>query len=210
MEVPTIDDLSTIETSAIGADAIVIHNVQMSNIKQYVDMIKRLQVKRAVIAVNVTGHEADNEITNSYVESLFRGDQVDSSSVEPKQPIYTVIKYSEPVIFEEESRRPFRIVVDTTPVPTAPSSRLATGDLLRVLTECIDLPKAFNRVFGMGPGNALDNEILVWMKAQGISTSDRVAVLLSDFQEVSEQRLKEMNTEFKANKNRAGVTAAAS
>ena len=210
MEVPTIDDLSTIETSAIGADAIVIHNVQMSNIKQYVDMIKRLQVKRAVIAVNVTGHEADNEITNSYVESLFRGDQVDSPSVEPKQPIYTVIKYSEPVIFEEESRRPFRIVVDTTPVPTTPSSRLATGDLLRVLTECIDLPKAFNRVFGMGPGNALDNEILVWMKAQGISTSDRVAVLLSDFQEVSEQRLKEMNTEFKANKNRAGVTAATS
>lgn len=206
MEVPAINDLTTIESSASGADAIVVHNVQLSNIKQYIDMIKRLQVKRAVIAVNVTGRESDNEITNSYVESLFRGDQ-DDSSVDPKQPIYTVIKYSEPVIFEEESRRPFRIVVDTTPVPTVPSSRLATGDLLRVLTECIDLPKAFNRVYGIGPGNALDNEILVWMKAQGISTSDRVAVLLSDFQEVSERRLKEMNTEFKANKNRAGVTA---
>lgn len=206
MEVPAINDLTTIESSASGADAIVAHNVQLSNIKQYIDMIKRLQVKRAVIAVNVTGRESDNEITNSYVESLFHGDQ-DDSSVDPKQPIYTVIKYSEPVIFEEESRRPFRIVVDTTPVPTVPSSRLATGDLLRVLTECIDLPKAFNRVYGIGPGNALDNEILVWMKAQGISTSDRVAVLLSDFQEVSERRLKEMNTEFKANKNRAGVTA---
>lgn len=120
---------------------------------------------------------------------------------------------------QEESQRPFRIVTATSSSaiptrdtvssllpPTATKGAvsaaknfpsLASGDLLRILIECIDLPKTFQRVYGVGPGNALDQETLVWMKSKGIAVRDRIAVLLSDFQETSEKRLHEMNNEYK-------------
>jgi hypothetical protein len=43
-----------------------------------------------------------------------------------------------------------------------------------VLVEAVDLPKAYGQVYGMGPGTALDAEILVYMKSRG--WSERVQV----------------------------------
>lgn len=196
----SVTDLEAIERAVAGADGIMIFNISMNALPEYASMIQRLGVKRAILAVDVSGHEADNQITDSYVSSLFRAEEA--------SPIYTVIKYGE---YEaaEESKRPFRIVLGTSPVPTNGKFPLAAGDLHRVLTECVDLPKAYNRVFGIGRGNSLDNEILVWMKAQGINVSDRIGVLLSDFQEVSEQRLKSMNEEYKENKAKGILPSAA-
>lgn len=38
---------------------------------------------------------------------------------------------------------------------------------MQVLVEIVDLPKTFNTVYGIGPGNRLDSEMSVYMKSQG-------------------------------------------
>lgn len=35
------------------------------------------------------------------------------------------------------------------------------------MAECIDLPKAYKNVYGIGVGTTMDQEILVYMKARG-------------------------------------------
>lgn len=200
VETPSLTDIAGIETAVTGSDGLLLFNITVEAFPEYVSMVKRLALKRVVFAVDVTGHEADNTLTDEFVDQLFyESDDKNSND----KVIYTVIKYGRYDANVEESKRPFRIVLGETPVPVATKpnqAALASGDLIRVLAECIDLPKAFNRVFGIGPGNSLDNEILVWMKAQGIAVSDRVAVLLSDFQEVSEKRLLDMNEDYKMRK----------
>jgi len=66
-----------------------------------------------------------------------------------------------------ESKVPYRIVRGSLPLPQG--KILSHEDLLRMFVEVIDLPKSFNNVYGVGPGTALDTEILVYMKSQGHS-----------------------------------------
>ena len=66
-----------------------------------------------------------------------------------------------------ESKVPYRIVRGSLPLPQG--KVLSHEDLLRMFVEVVDLPKSFNNVYGVGPGTALDTEILVYMKSQGNS-----------------------------------------
>jgi hypothetical protein len=196
-EVLTLN-IPSVEAAIEGCDGFLAFNVSMLNLYDHITMAVRLQVKRVILAVNVAGRETGNNLTDSTVAALFS--EAAAACQSATIPLYTVIKYGEYEALEE-FLRPFRIVpsVSSDAIPKLAAHKLASGDLLRVLAECIDLPKTYNRVFGIGPGNALDNEILVWMKAQRVVVSDRVAVLFSDFQETSERRLKEMNDAYLAN-----------
>jgi hypothetical protein len=48
----------------------------------------------------------------------------------------------------------------------------------KVLSEVVDIPKTFDSVYGIGPGTALDQEILIFMKSRG--WPERVQVLYSE------------------------------
>lgn len=48
----------------------------------------------------------------------------------------------------------------------------------KVLSEVVDIPKTFDSVYGIGPGTALDQEILIFMKSRG--WPERVQVLCID------------------------------
>jgi hypothetical protein len=56
------------------------------------------------------------------------------------------------------------------------SSRLSSS---QVLSETVDLPKTYNTVYGIGPGSAIDSEILVFMKSRGWPERVQVGMLMS-------------------------------
>lgn len=59
---------------------------------------------------------------------------------------------------------------------------------MRVLAECVDIPKAFDQVFGIGPGSKLDAEILVYMKSMGWPERVQVGLLMGDMMERVEKK----------------------
>jgi hypothetical protein len=92
----------------------------------------------------------------------------------------------------KESLYPYRVVRHGLPLPRTSSAqspaRLSSGDMSRVrcmicyqnglprntaipcaqvLAEVVDLPKSYNKVYGIGPGSALDAEIMTYMKSRG-------------------------------------------
>ena len=62
---------------------------------------------------------------------------------------------------------------------------------MRVLVECVDLPKTFNNVYGIGPGSKLDSEILVYMKSMGWPERVQVGLLMGDMMEKIEKKFLE-------------------
>ena len=55
--------------------------------------------------------------------------------------------------------------------------KLSSGDLCRIISEVLDIPKTYGETYGLGPGSKVDSEILVYMKSQGWPERVQVKVI---------------------------------
>lgn len=130
-------------------------SVTSTELPVYASIAAKVGLKRVVFAVNVQGVEKGEGVTfDEAVETL-----------KAANVVYTIFKFGA-VRKMQEAKYPYRIVRGDLPLPTE-GQTLSSEDLMRVLTEVVDLPKAFNSVFGIGPGTQIDSEISVYMKSQG-------------------------------------------
>ena len=61
----------------------------------------------------------------------------------------------------------------------------------QVLSEALTLPKSFDCVLGMGPGGALEADVLTYLRSNGCSERDQVVLMLENLMEDFEQRHRE-------------------
>lgn len=173
-----------LELALADMDAWVAYNVTTEQLPIYAALAAKLKLKRVVFGVSCTTAEDQGaDVTFDSVCDLLKSSNT----------AYTIIKYAPPRPMQE-AKFPYRVVRAGLPLPTkvegdsnsAPA--LSLDDLLRVMTEVIDLPKTFNNVYGLGPGCQLDTEILVYMKGRGWPERVQVAVLMGDMMESIEKK----------------------
>jgi hypothetical protein len=169
-------DHGSLEAALAGQEVWVAYGVTSADLPAYAALAAKLKLKRAVFAVRVEGAERGADVAFDAPCEVLRAAGVD----------YTIVKYGE-VRTMAEAKYPYRIVRGVLPLP-AEGEGLSTGDLWRILAEVVDLPKAFNAVYGVGPGTMLDAEILVYMKAQGWPERVQVGMLVGDMMEKIEER----------------------
>lgn len=109
----------------------------------YASIAAKVGLKRVVFAVNVQGEEKGEGMT--FDEAV--------NTLEAANVVYTICKFGA-VRKMGEAKYPYRIVRGSLALPTE-GQTLSSEDLMRVLTEVVDLPKSFNSVFGIGPGSTL-------------------------------------------------------
>eukprot|EP01038_Epipyxis_sp_PR26KG_P005467 gene5467-7570_t len=172
-------ELSNFEAGLADCDSLISLNVSSSNLLLQAKAAVNAGLKRVVFGVNVNEDEAGENVVFNDAKNILSVGNV----------IYTIIKYKNYVKMEE-ARFPYRIVRDVLPLPS-PSEKgtlLSSEDLMRVLVEIVDLPKSFNQVYGIGPGNNLDSEILIYMKSQGWPERVQVGLLVGDMMESIEKK----------------------
>ena len=169
-------DSGALEAALANQEVWVAYGVTSADLPGYAALAAKLQLKRAVFAVRVDSTERGADVTFDAACQVLGAAKVD----------YTILKYGE-VRTMGEAKYPYRIVRGILPLP-AEGEGLSTGDLWRILAEVVDLPKAFNAVYGVGPGTMLDAEILVYMKAQGWPERVQVGMLVGDMMEKIEER----------------------
>jgi uncharacterized protein YbjT (DUF2867 family) len=141
-----------------GRDAWLGFNVSASEVPAAAALAIKHGIKRLVLGVYLSPDErgADNVFADTQAQLAAAG------------VAFTIVKFAE-VKKMGEAKFPYRIMRGELPLPgaTEVSSAVSSEDLMRVLCECVDLPKAFGQVYGVGPGSRLDSEILIYMKSQG-------------------------------------------
>lgn len=170
-----------------GNEAWIAFNVSSAELPAMADLAAANGVKRAVFAVPVWGDEVGADVTFSETTEKLSKAGVD----------YTILKFSgEDVTRMGEAKFPFRIVRAAMPLPgTETGPVLSSDDLMRVIIEVVDLPKTFNKVYGIGPGSRVDSEILVYMKSQGWPERVQIGLMVGDIMEKIEVKY---NEEIKA------------
>lgn len=165
-------DATTLTTALKGKDAWLCIDIAGNDLMAHVDVAVKNGLKRVVFGVNLSGSEAEMSdlVFNKETELLT------NSGIQ-----YTIVKYSSSNVSKiGESKVPYRIVRAGLPLPKGKT--LSHEDLMRIFVEVVDLPKSFNNVYGVGPGTALDTEILVYMKSQGDSlTHSLIPSLIHSF-----------------------------
>ncbi len=152
-------DAATLTTALKGKDAWLCIDIASNDLMTHVDIAIKNGLKRVVFGVNLAGSEAE-------VSDLVFTKETELLTKSGIQ--YTIVKYSSSNVSKiGESKVPYRIVRAGLPLPKG--KILSHEDLMRIFVEIVDLPKSFNNVYGVGPGTALDTEILVYMKSQGYS-----------------------------------------
>jgi hypothetical protein len=167
-------------------DVWLAYNVTTQNLNYYATIAASAKVKRAVFGVFVETDERGPDLTFPSACRI----------MEDAGVAYTIVKYGD-VNRRGEGTTPYRLSRGNGPIPSTnngntgnnlPASALSSNDLLRVLAEVIDLPRAVNQVFSMGVGNRVDAEVLVYMKSQGWPERVQIGLLLGDFMDVLEAK----------------------
>eukprot|EP01039_Chlorochromonas_danica_P007715 gene7715-8526_t len=191
---------SSLKNSLSGASAWLAFNISSHDVKRYAALASELSLQRVVFVVRETAEDAAQP--HGYNESL----QV----LADHNVLATILRFEQTVPLEE-STAPFRVMRGELPVPRALKSKevLAVGDLQRIAAEALDLPKTLGHVYGIGPGNDLDAEVQMYIKAQGWSRSSQVAVLLGSLMESVERRFVEAQQAVEAGKEKPAAAVAA-
>jgi len=186
IDVLKIAPLSDLQTQLSGSDTWLSFNVSSSAIAEQAEIAAKSGLKRVVFAINVDPTESGENVTYDGACKLLSDAGI----------AYTFIKYTN-VQQMGEAKFPYRIVRGIRPLPTL-GTMLASEDLMRVVSEVIDLPKTFNSVYGVGPGTNLDSELLMYMKSQGWPERVQVGILMGDMMESLEKKYDEEVTRNKA------------
>lgn len=168
-----LSDEVSMESAVKGNEAWIAFNVSSSELSSMADIAVKNGVKRAVFAVPVGEDEAGADVTFDPA-----CDKMKSAGVD-----YTIIKFgANSASRMGEAKFPYRIVRGESALPEG-GEILSSDDLMRIITEVIDLPKTFNTVYGIGPGSHVDREILSYMKSQGWPERVQIGLLCGDFME---------------------------
>jgi hypothetical protein len=191
------------EKALDGSEAWLAYAITPDELAAYAAAAVKSKLKRVVFAVKVAPDS----------RNAGEGVQFDDvcTALSTGGVAFTIFKYSETRKMGE-AKFPFRIVRGALALPTE-GEILSSDDLMRVLVESVDIPKTFNAVYGIGPGTAVDTEILVYMKSQGWPERVQVGLLVGDMMEKLEEKFKEeaKNREEKSTQdNEAKAKAAAS
>ena len=139
-------------------------NVSSSDLPKYCDTAAKVGLKRVVFGVKMNPDESGTGVEFE-----------DSCKILAQAGImYTIVKFGD-VRRMGEAKFPYRVVRGAMPLPVG--EILSSEDLMRVLIECVDLPKTFSNVYGIGPGSAVDSEILVYMKGNIPMLPDMVSLI---------------------------------
>jgi hypothetical protein len=150
-----------------GQDAWIAFNVSSADIYELAGKAIESGIKRVVFTVQL----AENECSRSDLKFEESSSILKSAGIQ-----FTFLKHGR-YRDMEESKFPYRVVRGSLPIPEAEAHMLSSGDLMRIVTEVLDIPKTFGSVYGIGPGTKVDTEILVYMKSQG--WPERVHVVYS-------------------------------
>ena len=173
------DDLDSLEPILTPKDVWLAFNVSSHRVNDYAKLAVKCHLKRVVFAVNLTAEESTQEnLIFDEAQSI-----LSSAGIQ-----YTIIKFSQ-MRDMAEAKYPYRIVHGVRALPN--EVPLSDQDLMRVLTEVIDLPKSFNNVYGIGGGSRLDAEILIYMKSQGWPERVQVGLLMGDMMDTIEKKFDE-------------------
>lgn len=172
-----LSDEMTMESAVKGNEAWIAFNVSSSELSSMADIAVKNGVKRAVFAVPVGEDETGTDVTFGPA-----CDKMKSAGVD-----YTIIKFGANAASRMgEAKFPYRIVRGESALPEG-GEILGSDDLMRIITEVVDLPKTFNTVYGVGPGSHVDREILSYMKSQGWPERVQIGLLCGDFMEKIEE-----------------------
>eukprot|EP00607_Mallomonas_marina_P001053 CAMPEP_0182427596 /NCGR_PEP_ID=MMETSP1167-20130531/18898_1 /TAXON_ID=2988 /ORGANISM="Mallomonas Sp, Strain CCMP3275" /LENGTH=294 /DNA_ID=CAMNT_0024609941 /DNA_START=202 /DNA_END=1086 /DNA_ORIENTATION=- len=201
-------EVNELESSLSGKDAWIAFNISSSDLPKYTDIASKLQLPRVVFGVHVTDEEAGPNVTfEDTCEALAAAGTN-----------YTIIKFGE-VREMAEARFPYRVRRgnESIPLPTVDRGQgqpLSSKDLYRVIVECVDLVKTFNKVYSVGPGTFLDSEVLTYMKAQGWPERVQVGMMMGDLMdsierkyEAETERVSKMNATRPLPVSAASITA---
>ena len=174
-------DENFLESTLSSHDCWVAYNVSSSDILTLSSMARNSGIKRVIFVVNLSQEEGSkHDIIFQDATELLK-----SSNIK-----YTILKHGKVTNFAE-AKFPYRVVRGTLPLPTPEDKILSSGDLMRVISEIIDIPKTYGNVYGIGPGTNIDTEILVYMKSQGWPERVQVGLLVGDMMEKIEKMYEE-------------------
>ena len=151
-----------------------------TKVNDYANLAVKCHLKRVVLAINLSTIQ-EREQENLIFEEA-------QSILNTAGIKYTIVKYGQ-IRDMGEAKYPYRIVKGERMLPY--EIPLSDQDLMRVLTEVVDISKTFNNVYGIGGGSRLDAEILVYMKSQGWPERVQVGLLMGDMMDTIEKKFEE-------------------
>ena len=161
-----------------GKEAWLAFNVSSNDVSDYTNYAIKANIKRVVFGIYINDINESGSITF----------EKECKKLNDANVKYTFIKFGSNVRKMDEAKFPYRIVKPTSDIPVEGEGFLASGDLMRVLAEIVDLPKTFDHVYAMGSGNYIDTEIQVYMKAQGWPERVQVGLLVGNLMESIEEK----------------------
>ena len=174
--VSDINDGTSLSEALLGHEAWIAFNVSSNEISSMADAAICSKIKRVVFAVPVLEEESCAGVMFSEATEKLTKGGVD----------YTIIKFgADQASRMGEAKFPYRISRGELPLPQA-GVILSSDDLMRIISEVIDIPKTFNCVYGVGAGSDVDREILSYMKSQGWPERVQIGLLCGDFMEKAE------------------------
>lgn len=142
-------DSAELDSLLSTQDAWIAFNVSSSDVTQYAAAAAKANLKRVVFAICLN----DDEKFKSDFEFENARDILKSSGVR-----FTFLKYGD-VRQLSEAKFPYRVVRGALPLPAQQEYSLSSGDLMRIISEVVDIPKTFDSVYGVGPGTHTLNNI---------------------------------------------------
>ncbi|KAJ1431014.1 hypothetical protein B484DRAFT_448549 [Ochromonadaceae sp. CCMP2298] len=175
-------ELETYKEALKESEVWVAFNVSSSMVDEYSAVAAECGVKRVVFGVCMDEEQRGTGVTFDTAQATLSNAGI----------MYTIIKYAA-VAAGREALQPYRIVRDELALPNPTMAPLSCDDLFRVMSETVDLPKTYNTVYGIGPGSAIDSEILVFMKSRGWPERVQVGMLMGDIMERIEKQVEAEN-----------------
>ena len=174
--VSDINDGASLSEALPGHEAWIAFNVSSSALSSMADVAIESKIKRVVFAVPVLEVESGTGVMFPEATEKLKKGGVD----------FTIIKFGvDQALRMGEAKFPYRISRGELPLPQA-GDILSSDDLMRIISEVIDIPKTFNCVYGVGAGSDVDREILSYMKSQGWPERVQIGLLCGDFMEKAE------------------------
>lgn len=173
-------------------DCVIALNVQPEEVIPYCHMCYHYNISRLVLTADFSGLEDDLEgaiLDQHFVEengfhylgiNSSTGQYIIGNNTNTK---FTIFKVGQ-MVEGEEGEAAYRIVSNDKrirvprPSPGYGNVPLQSGDLNRVVVESLTLPNADRKVFAIGPGTQLDNEVETYMKSQGWNQRYQVNMLM--------------------------------
>ena len=174
----------SIEEALNEQEAWIAFNMTSAEVMTQAELAVKKNLKRVVFAVRLD----DSERKTPNMEFKEACEKMDNAGVK-----YTILKYGD-LMKMAETKFPYRVQRGALELPAPEGSMapaLSSGDLMRIVSEVLNIPKTYGHTYGIGPGTKVDSEILVYMKSQGWPERVQVGLLVGDMMEKIEKMYEE-------------------